>query len=288
MTHDEAVELLPSYALGSLEDAAELERHLSSCAICPGLLAEYLETAARLGEAVEPSEPPYTLRDRIRSGSPAAGVIRTGEPADSAGSPSSRLHRLSAGESGASAPGRGESAGDPAARGVTRPSGAARFRRWISRPAIGAGIAAALLLAALGTAYLQQQELTRQRQELALDERGLALLTSTETTIERLNPVAGLPSLAHGHWYHRDGVPTQVVVVEFLPAAPPGTEYVGWLRHADGRWQSTGAFSLDANGYGRLIVLGSDGGDVREVLITRQRGASGTPSGERILDWIKA
>src|SRR5437762_2861759 len=46
MTHDEAITLLPDYALGALDDARALEAHLRDCPVCTAELASYLETAA--------------------------------------------------------------------------------------------------------------------------------------------------------------------------------------------------------------------------------------------------
>ena len=51
MTHDEAVGLLPAYALGALvEDVTVLEAHLHDCRRCSALLATYLESTVALGD----------------------------------------------------------------------------------------------------------------------------------------------------------------------------------------------------------------------------------------------
>lgn len=244
MTHDEAVDLLPVYALGALEDEAPaLEAHLDTCPRCTALLAAYLETSAALGAAVAPAEPRAALR--------VALVDARVAPA-----PPRRLDQ---------------------------------FRRSLRRFALPA-VAAALLLLSIGLGAgvaVQQRQLAAAHGQLALDERGLGLLTSTETTIERLTPVAATSADTHGHWYHRPGVQTQVLVVEFMPALPPAQHYYGWLRRPDGAWVAAGPFTIDNQGYGRLILLGSDGVGVQGVAVTRQSAPSAAPAGPLVLSWGK-
>ena len=245
MTHEEAVELLPAYALGALDaDVAGLEAHLEQCDRCRAELAGYLETTAALGEAVETVRPPAELREAVLDGVPA------------------------------------------------RPS-ARRRLWWLQWPApptrlfAPLAVVAALLIVVLGLAawnVVQQQQIQATRSALALDERGLALLTSTETTMVRLDPVARPGSTEHGHWYHRPGVDTQVLVVEFLPEPSNGEAYYGWLQSGDGSWRPAGTFALDETGYGRLILAG-DGSGVSRVVVTRQARATLQPEGEVVVRW---
>lgn len=165
-----------------------------------------------------------------------------------------------------------------------RPLPRAVPRRRIGRP----WLAAALLLLALGLAggnLAQRRQLAATRSELALDSQGLALLTSTETTVQRLVPAGGLGGQAHGHWYHQPGIATQVLVIEFMPPPPAGESYYGWLQRSNGSWQAVGAFTLDAHGYGRRILLGSDGADVVAAEVTRQGRATPGPAGPPLLRW---
>ena len=62
----ELEELLPAYALNALApgEAAAVDRHLDTCSRCPALLAEHVEVASALAQAVESLEPPPRLRDR--------------------------------------------------------------------------------------------------------------------------------------------------------------------------------------------------------------------------------
>jgi anti-sigma factor RsiW len=56
MTHDEASELLPAYALDAVDgvEGTELEAHLASCPRCQSELDGLREVAAALGNSVEP------------------------------------------------------------------------------------------------------------------------------------------------------------------------------------------------------------------------------------------
>jgi hypothetical protein len=173
------------------------------------------------------------------------------------------------------------------AHGDSSPRAVRRWE-WTRRFAVRyAPLAAAVLLvlsAGLGAGdVLQQRQLGQNQSTLALDERGLALLTSTETTVDRLAPVVATTTNTHGHWYHRPGIQTQVFVVEFMPALLPDQAYYGWVQRTDGSWQLVGRFTLDATGYGRIILLGGDGTNVRGVTVTAQTGEYTTPSGTVVL-----
>jgi len=146
--------------------------------------------------------------------------------------------------------------------------------------------AAAIVLLAVGLGGWGVHEHGRARESeerLRLAERGLALLTSTETTSARLNPVTASGERLHGHWFHRDGVATQVLVIEFMPPPANGEAYYGWMREEDGAWRACGSFALDGAGYGRLVLTGEDGSRVRSVRVTRQSGPSAAPTGEAVL-----
>ena len=130
---------------------------------------------------------------------------------------------------------------------------------------------------------LQFQQLQTIQASQTLNARGLDLLTSTEISNDRLNPLAGPAEKAHGHWFHEKGTNTQVLVIEFMPPLGAGESYYGWFQLADGSWELAAHFELDDKGYARSILEGSDGSNVKAVLITRQTGATSTPAGTNIL-----
>jgi hypothetical protein len=164
-----------------------------------------------------------------------------------------------------------------------------RFRQTRWRPFAGMLLAAAAVLLVVaglgGRSFQQQRQLQVAQAQLALDGQGLALLTSTETTVERLEPVIPLGDQAHGHWYHRPGIQTQVLVVEFMPPPPAGEAYFGWLQRADGSIEANGRFTLDSQGYSRLILVGHDGADVQSAIVTRQAGGAAARPGQVVLRW---
>jgi hypothetical protein len=164
-----------------------------------------------------------------------------------------------------------------------------RFRQTRWRPFAGMLLAAAavliLVVGLAGHSIQQQGQLRVAQAQLALDGQGLALLTSTETTVQRLEPVIPLGDQAHGHWYHRPGIQTQVLVAEFMPPPPAGEAYFGWLQRADGSIEASGRFTLDSQGYGRLILVGHDGADVQSAIVTRQAVGAVTTPGQEVLRW---
>ena len=247
MTHDEALELLPVYALGALdEDVAALESHLDQCAQCRTELTAHLETTAKLGEAMEVAEPPRALREAVLAAMPErAGSVR---------------------------------------RRIAWSSIWQRFPVLLRFPVSLA--LSALLLVVIGLAawnVVQQRQIREERSELLLDRSGLALLTSTETVQIRLNPVAEPGSKAHGHWYHRTAIQTQVLVIEFMPKLAGGNRYYGWLQYQDDSWRLVGPFPVDDKGHGRLILSGDDGSGVKCVAVTRQARPTTRPEAEPIL-----
>ena len=162
-----------------------------------------------------------------------------------------------------------------------------RTRRWrsLSGSILPAAAVLLLLIGLTGHSVQQQQQLASTQAQLAIDRSGLALLTSTETTVQRLEPVAALGTQAHGHWYHRPGIQTQVLVAEFMPPPPAGQAYFGWLLRADGSVEASGRFTLDSAGYGRLILLGHDGADVQRAIVTLQPVAGAGAPGQVVLRW---
>ena len=67
MTHSQAQDLLPGYALGALEvrEREELEEHLQTCSACYQLAQEQVEVAAMLSARIADVAPPPDLKRRI-------------------------------------------------------------------------------------------------------------------------------------------------------------------------------------------------------------------------------
>jgi len=256
MTHSEIQELVAGYALDALDTSEEaiVADHLGDCPTC---LAEYHSLLVAVdGLAAAPLQegPPASLRARMLAS--AAEVFAGG----SVSSPRAAILPF-----------------EPAARPAPRPGG--RFDR-LPRLRRFEWLAAAVLVAALSVTTVNGLNSNRQNQaELSRDQAALALLTSTETTNDMLlrGSLANVPATAHGHWFHRTGVMTQVVVGEFLAPAPAGQHYEVWLLQSSG-WSPAGQMDVDASGYGRIIVLGSDGSGIRSVEVTLEQGKPSLPS----------
>jgi hypothetical protein len=295
VNHEETFSLLALYAVGAVDDPEPLEVHLTGCPLCRSELASLLATTARLGEAFGPADPPARLRARLLSRLASVPVTPTDGTADLPLPVAERPRgtELTANPS------------DPTRvnweRGRPRPSPGAGTGEGARAPTLGgvAGLRAAprrlvSLVAALviicfglgGVAASQQGRLAASQAQLTTDEAGLALLTSTETSAERLNPVALLPAAAHGHWFHRSGVPTQVFVVESLPPPTDGESYVIWYNVKGTGWQKVGPVTVDDQGYGRFILKGVVDAGIDGVIVTKQPVGTAAPSSDILLRWV--
>ena len=247
MTHEEALDLLPLLSVDAVDEAeaSAIWEHVGGCESCRAELSQFEDAAARLADAAPEQPPPAHLRARVVAGLPAAQA-------------SPDLDR-------------------PSAERTAREPG--RILLFSRRPAARWLAVAAVLLLALaggGAGWIRD---TQARSLLRTDRAALALLTSTETTDNRLEPIApGLSADAHGHWFHRVGVPTQVVVGEFLPAITSTRSYAVWQQQG-GQWILAGALDAD----GRLVILGSDGNNVSVTEVTLESGRPAQPTGPVML-----
>lgn len=82
--HSAILELIPAYALGSLDvdEAERVGRHLPSCAICQTELKEYEAVADAIPLAVTQIDPSPELRDRLMRGQHLQERIGASVPAD--------------------------------------------------------------------------------------------------------------------------------------------------------------------------------------------------------------
>jgi len=253
VTHAEIQELVAGYTLDALDASEEtiVADHLPDCPTCTAEYHRLVKVIDQLGAAAPRDDPPARLRSRLLA---STEELFAGQPA-------------------------------PVSPAAVLPFQAARRRAAYPRSPFPVHrfewLAAAVLVVALAVTAANLFGSNRQTQaELTRDNAALALLTSTETMNDQLAPgtLANLPADAHGHWFHRASVMSQVIVGEFLPPPPTGQHYEVWLLRASG-WASAGRMDTDATGYGRVIVRGSDGSDVRAVEVTLERGQPAQPSG---------
>jgi RNA polymerase sigma-70 factor, ECF subfamily len=135
-------------------------------------------------------------------------------------------------------------------------------------------------LAVLGLRYQSEQALADR------NARALELMTASDAESLRLVPAAGVPDVSHGHYTARPGTPMAVLSLSYLPPAPAGQVYQGWvLEH--GVWRSLGITQVDANGHALVIAEGTDLGQLPEAIQVslEPAGGSAAPSGEVVIRW---
>jgi RNA polymerase sigma factor (sigma-70 family) len=123
---------------------------------------------------------------------------------------------------------------------------------------------------------------------LALDERALDLVTSSDVVPLRLEPPAGVTAETHANYRSRPGTPIAVLSLSKLPPAASGRVYQAWLRY-QGSWLSLGTAVPDAAGKARIVAQGpaiAAPAEALEVTIEPE-GGSAAPSGPLVIAWPK-
>lgn len=148
-------------------------------------------------------------------------------------------------------------------------------------PLVAAAVlAAGGLLAILGFRYHAEQGV-RER-----DDRALALVTTSDTSVLRLvrGPAGG--AATHGSYRGRPGATIAVLSVSHLGQAPAGRQYVAWVRDAD-HWTRLGMVYPDPHGSAILIAQGSFLADLPEIVqVTLERsGETSEPAGPVVAVW---
>jgi RNA polymerase sigma-70 factor (ECF subfamily) len=135
-------------------------------------------------------------------------------------------------------------------------------------------------LALLGVRYQGQQAIADR------DARALNLMTASDAESLRLAPAGGVPAVSHGHYTARPGTPMAVLSLSYLPPAPNGQAYQGWVQE-DGAWRSLGLTQVDANGHALVIAEGPDLGTLPAAIqVTLEpAGGSRAPTGPVVIHW---
>jgi RNA polymerase sigma-70 factor (ECF subfamily) len=148
-------------------------------------------------------------------------------------------------------------------------------------------LASLLLVAVAGLAALMHHH-GADRSAIALDERALDLVTSSDVKPIRLEAAQNVPAETHANYRSRPGTPLAVLSFSKLPAAPAGQAYQAWLRH-EGRWISLGTAIPDADGRARIIAQGTAiaaSPDALQVTIEPEPG-NRVPTGPVVIAWPK-
>jgi RNA polymerase sigma-70 factor (ECF subfamily) len=121
-----------------------------------------------------------------------------------------------------------------------------------------------------------------------LDERALALVTSSEVTPLRLEPAGEVTSDIHATYRARPGTPLAVTTLSHFPPAPADRTYQAWARHGT-VYTSLGAARLDASGHALLVAEGPELATAPDELIVTLEPAAGSaaPTGPVVVAWPK-
>jgi anti-sigma-K factor RskA len=293
MEHEELKDLLAVEAAGALaeDERRPLDAHLASCGECRRELRELRDAAAMLAYAVEPAEPPAHLRARVLERARTEGAAA--RPA------------VAAGEDGYVRPvaDAARGAGEEARRLLSQ------LGLWDvlrARPALGFGLASAILLAAalgVATAALRERnrglrfemarlserlteaeaETARGREMLARTREVNELLTAPASRVEQLAGTKVAPRASARLAYDRE-TRQAVLVAAGLPPAPAGKAYQLWFI-SGGRPVPGGVFKINPDGRALLRDTAPAGLDeISAFAVTLEdEGGATAPRGEMYL-----
>lgn len=262
MPEEHVFDLLPGYALGSL-DEDELSRiagHLSGCATCRRELSAYLNAADQIALAIPQRTPPANLRAKILRRVERSAI----QPIESA----------------------------------SRAGPAAFFRKLFApfafqRPAYAWAIVAVLLVLLLGASNLAlwSRVNTLQASNQALNQNIIALKAtpppgsgfSGRMRIVPMQATTSAPQ-AVGYLMVFKNETYGTLVVENTPTLQTGKQYQLWLIQ-NGKRTSGGVFSVNQDGYGTLQVAAGQPLDTFSgfgITIEPEGGSPG-PTGAKVM-----
>lgn len=236
MTHTDVRELIPSYALGALEqdEAAVVQEHLEECAFCTNLAREAAEIAHLMPYAAAQRPAPAHCLDRLMS-SLSHGGVATPQPAARLPEP-------------------------------VLPAGS-RFNRWLSwlSGPVFAPLAAAavLVIAMVGWNFSLMGELKEERQRMtALQNRlgqqtHLLVMVTSNSAVTR--PLAGTPMApsAEVRLIMDAQTNTAMLMAMRLPPLAANRVYQVWLGRQGARMPA-GRLVVDEEGDGECTLALED------------------------------
>jgi len=148
-------------------------------------------------------------------------------------------------------------------------------------------LTALALVLSVGLATLLHRQAV-DRGAVALDERALDLVTSSDVKPIRLEAAPGVPAETHANYRSRPGTPLAVLSLSKLAPTPAGQVYQAWLRY-QGAWVSLGAAVPDIDGRARIVAQGPALAAPAEALQVTIEPAPGSaaPSGPLVIAWPK-
>jgi len=141
-------------------------------------------------------------------------------------------------------------------------------------------------LALTGTAGMFIVRHLEDADRLALDERALDLVTSSEVTPLRLEGTSAATAGAHATYRAREGEDVAVITLSHFPPAPGGRAYQVWIRHGE-TWSSLASTRPDPSGHARVLVQSDDvttAPDALQVTLEPEAGSL-SPTGPVLAQW---
>ncbi len=248
-TGEHVVDLVPGYALGSL-DATEMQRvsaHLAHCAGCRAELEAYRQVVDSLYLAVPLAAPRPEVKQQLMQRLAQQPPVQVGAAAYPAPAEPVLPEPRATGRAPA---GRSLDGSQPVDRPATpRPavSGQARrsWRDWFSLPALipqPLALAGLLLIVVLSVSNVWLWQRLQGQAAMPVDDFRLVNLAGTQDA----------PGASAVLVMNQEGTQGTLVAAD-LPTLDPAHQYQLWLIK-DGRRTSGGVFSVNAAGYGSLLL----------------------------------
>lgn len=214
MSTDSFTDLLPAYALGSLEpgEMEQVKSHLAVCPACQVELAAYRDAAGQMVWMVPQVQPPPRLRENIlRQAQPIPALLPKPRPV--------------------------------VAKSAPRPGFAEMLTRFFRQAAPAWGLVSMALVIVLAASNLMLwQQVSRPAQPTPVSGFSVVRLAGTDRA----------PS-AQGLMVISDEGQAGTLVVDGLPLLDGAHQYQLWLIK-DGKRTSGGVFSVEKDGYGTLVI----------------------------------
>jgi anti-sigma factor RsiW len=275
--HDEFETAVTAYALDALEgeERRAFEAHLAGCARCQTELVELRRVAAGLGLAVEPVEPPATLRARTLAQATAESQ-RASRPPEAfvprvrGGRRASDLERPAYDRT----PTRTATAMwwlTAAAAIVAVATGAYAWSLRVELEALRGGLADSV-----ARADTLAQALSAVRSDSVRLTRTVNVLSAPDLVSVNLQGTAGATAATgRAFWSRSQGL---IFTADRLPALGAGRVYQLWVI-AGGAPVNAGIFTLDPSGVGSLTVtLPANVPTPSAVAVTAEPGPTGSPA----------